>query len=103
MKCTLGLCGSFGDFIVDEDGANVRLYNVIEDPSETYNLAAKKPEIVKEMRARLEKFKEIVMPAQFNGKINAAHYKHNGGIWQPWRDDMEGVEINQRFLTKTEL
>lgn len=103
LKCTIGLCGGYGDYITDSDGAKVRLYNLKDDPSETYNIAAKNPEVVRKMRDRIEELRGIVMPAQANDKIPAAHHKKSGGIWKPWRDDMKDEKIGYRVLVKTEL
>ena len=103
LKCTIGLCGGFGDYVLDTDGAKMRLYNLKDDPSETYNIAAKHPDIVKKMRQRIEKFKEIVMPAQGNEKLSAAHHKNSGGIWVPWKDDVSKEDVGFRILQKTEL
>ena len=103
LKCAIGLCGSFGDYIVAEDGAFVRLYNLREDPGETYNLAAKEPEIVNIMRTKLAGFEGIIMPPQENQKINQAHHKYSGGIWRPWREHADESNISYNILTKTEL
>jgi len=103
LKCTIGLCGGFGDFITDTDGAKVRLYNLKDDPSETYNIASKHPDIVKTMRDRIDTFKAIVMPAQANLKLSAADHKKYGGIWVPWKDDVSKDQVDFRVLKKTEL
>ena len=44
------------------DGVQVELFNLAEDPSEKTNLAAKHPEKVKELRARLEAFAKQAVP-----------------------------------------
>ncbi len=51
-----GRTGSYG-WVFDWDRAPVRLYNIVEDPHETKNLAAARPGVVKALRKRIERWR----------------------------------------------
>ena len=41
-------------FLINSDGSDQQLYNVIADPEETLNLAGQNPAVVKQLRAKLQ-------------------------------------------------
>ena len=97
------MCGSFGDYIKDpKDGAKIRLYDLDEDPSESYNIAAKNLDIVAKIRSRINDFRDKVKSPQDNNQIPAANHKKSGGIWRPWKTESE-LDIGYEILKKVEL
>jgi arylsulfatase A-like enzyme len=58
---------------------NPQLFNLNTDPGEQYNLAAKKPKIVKQIRQRMQK-----VAKRFGVKVQAYHYPSlHGPVYGP--------------------
>ena len=66
---------------------DVCLFNLTADPREQRNLAAARPELVAQLRARID---AIVTGGEYVDTQNftrdaAADPKRHGGVWLPWR------------------
>ncbi|XP_046561886.1 arylsulfatase B-like [Haliotis rubra] len=60
-----------------------RLYNIRSDPTERYNLAPKKPDIVDQLRARIEDYRKQMVPALYPPGDPASNPKNFGNVWSP--------------------
>ncbi|XP_046561885.1 arylsulfatase B-like [Haliotis rubra] len=60
-----------------------RLYNLHSDPAERYNLAPKKPDVVDQLRARIEDYRKQMVPALYPPGDPASNPKNFGNVWSP--------------------
>ena len=72
------LCGEevtlFGDM-------KVRLYNLTADPSERNNIAAGNPGVVAEMRERLRRHEETMIPPNVHAEVAEGNPNRHGGFF----------------------
>ena len=72
------LCGEevtlFGDL-------KVRLYNLTADPSERDNIAAGNPGVVAEMRERLRRHEETMIPPNVHAEVAEGNPNRHGGFY----------------------
>ena len=65
----------------------VALYNITADPTEHHNLSEKLPDVVKEMKKRVQYYMKGVVPPptkMFDPKAIVKALEE--GIWTPWQD-----------------
>lgn len=61
------------------------LYNITADPEERHDLSRELPEVVAQMKARLEYYANSAVPAGFKpDDPNALKEARKNGIWGPW-------------------
>ena len=65
--------------------SSVLLFDVVADPSETTDLSASMPQVVRRLKARLELYNATVMAPFYPDNDPAADPKKHGGVWTPWR------------------
>ena len=63
----------------------VWLFNVVEDPFETTNLAATMPALAAQLLAQLQAINATGVPQAHSAADPAANPSHFGGVWTPWR------------------
>ena len=64
---------------------NVALYNITADPEERHDLSQLLPDVVKEMKKRMEYYDHSAVPALFKGPDeDALKEAQKNGIWGPW-------------------
>ncbi|XP_063419817.1 arylsulfatase J-like [Mytilus trossulus] len=64
---------------------NFWLFNIRDDPLETTDLSASRPQIVKEMLDLLAEYDKSSVPVRFPGSDPQANPELRGGFWGPWR------------------
>ena len=65
----------------------VALYNITADPTEHDDLSEKLPDVVKEMKERVQDYTKGVVPPPTKTKDPKALIKAlEEGIWTPWQD-----------------
>ena len=65
----------------------VALYNITADPTEHDDLSEKLPDVVKEMKERVQYYMKGVVPPPSKTKDPKALIKAlEEGIWTPWQD-----------------
>lgn len=69
----------------DSRKKNVWLFNIKDDPLETTDLSASRPQIVKEMLDMLAEYDKSSVPVRFPGSDPQANPDLRGGFWGPWR------------------
>lgn len=62
---------------------SLQLFNIKDDPLEKYNLADKKPVLVKKLMMRLREYKKTLVKAQNQPSTKLASPKNYDGIWSP--------------------
>ena len=60
------------------------LYNITADPCEYHNLAAERPEALQAMLARVEEYRQSMVPPRDKPGDVWALPILNGGLWGPW-------------------
>jgi arylsulfatase A-like enzyme len=62
----------------------VGLFNITEDPREFNNLAASMPDMVKQLRARLDAYNATAVPCRYPDDDPNSDPSKLGGAWGPW-------------------
>ena len=68
------------------DGKNIWLFNIAEDPLETTDLSSKKPFLVRFLLDKLAVYNETAVPAVYPPFDPESDPAKHGGIWYPWVD-----------------
>uniref|UniRef100_A0A8C1IR45 Arylsulfatase family, member Ia n=1 Tax=Cyprinus carpio TaxID=7962 RepID=A0A8C1IR45_CYPCA len=68
------------------------LFNVVDDPYERYDLAERRPDVVKQLLARLAFHNRTAVPVRYPAEDPRADPRRNGGAWVPWEGDEENWE-----------
>uniref|UniRef100_A0A672RUU7 Arylsulfatase family member I n=1 Tax=Sinocyclocheilus grahami TaxID=75366 RepID=A0A672RUU7_SINGR len=68
------------------------LFNVADDPYERYDLAERRPDVVKQLLARLAFYNRTAVPVRYPLEDPRADPRRNGGAWGPWEGDDENWE-----------
>ncbi|XP_038596224.1 arylsulfatase I [Tachyglossus aculeatus] len=76
------------------DGARqaVWLFNISADPYEREDLAARRPDVVRALLARLAYYNRTAIPVRYPAENPRAHPDFNGGAWGPWASEEEEEE-----------
>lgn len=61
----------------------IQLFNIKDDPEERFNLANKKPVLLKKLMRKLKSHKKTLVKAQNQPHTKLAHPKHYDNIWSP--------------------
>ena len=72
------LCGEEVTLFGDQ---KVRLYNLTADPSERDNIAAGNPGVVAEMRERLRRHEETMIPPNVHAEVAEGNPNRHGGFY----------------------
>uniref|UniRef100_A0A3P9KVE5 Arylsulfatase I n=1 Tax=Oryzias latipes TaxID=8090 RepID=A0A3P9KVE5_ORYLA len=76
-----------------EPQKSVWLFNISEDPYERFDLSEQRPDVVKQLLARLAYYNRTAVPVRFPSEDPRADPHLNGGAWVPWvADKMEVIE-----------
>ncbi|XP_067656663.1 arylsulfatase B-like isoform X1 [Haliotis asinina] len=67
----------------DEDFPPYMLFNISSDPTEHFDLSAKYPDLVEEMKVKLEEWRKRGVPAQDPPKDPKSNPANFGGVWSP--------------------
>ncbi|XP_067658128.1 arylsulfatase B-like [Haliotis asinina] len=73
----------YDSFIYFKGDNPARLFNVRSDPTERYDVAPVKPEIVDQLRARIEDYRKQMVPALYPPPDPASHPTNFGNVWSP--------------------
>ncbi|XP_046561888.1 arylsulfatase B-like isoform X1 [Haliotis rubra] len=73
----------FDSFIYFKGDNPARLFNVQSDPTERYDMSSIKPEIVDQLRARIDDYRKQMVPALFPPHDPASNPKKFGNVWSP--------------------
>lgn len=65
------------------------LFDIIDDPCETTNLAAQLPQMMAEIEEKVEYYGKIAKPIRNKPHDERANPAHFGGIWTWWFDELE--------------
>ncbi|XP_005795357.1 arylsulfatase I [Xiphophorus maculatus] len=68
---------------------SVWLFNVSGDPYERFDLSEQRPDVVKELLARLVYYNRTAVPVRYPSEDPQADPQLNGGAWGPWMGDEE--------------
>ncbi|XP_016363114.1 arylsulfatase I-like isoform X3 [Sinocyclocheilus anshuiensis] len=68
------------------------LFNVADDLYERYDLAERRPDVVKQLLARLAFYNRTAVPVRYPSEDPRADPRCNGGAWGPWEGDEENWE-----------
>ncbi|XP_692237.2 arylsulfatase I [Danio rerio] len=76
---------------IGEKRKSVWLFNVTGDPCERHDLAVHRPDVVRELLARLAFHNRTAIPVRYPPDDTRANPSANGGAWRPWvgEDDEE--------------
>lgn len=73
------------NYLANAGKVNVALYNITADPEERHDLSQLLPDVVKEMKKRMEYYDHSAVPALFKGPDeDALKEAQKNGIWGPW-------------------
>ncbi|XP_072529707.1 arylsulfatase I [Salminus brasiliensis] len=72
-----------------EPRKSVWLFNVSGDPYERYDLAEQRPDVVKQLLARLAFYNRTAVPVRYPPEDPRADPSLHGGAWKPWAGDDE--------------
>ncbi|CDQ88642.1 arylsulfatase I [Oncorhynchus mykiss] len=75
-------------------GKSVWLFNITGDPYERSDLALQRPDVVKQLLARLAYYNRTAVPVRFPTDDPRANPDRNGGAWVPW---VGGDEDEQKW------
>ncbi|EDO38943.1 predicted protein [Nematostella vectensis] len=86
----------------DSSDGKFCLFDMEEDPCEYHDLSNQLPEVLAEMKTRLEYYKNIALPPWFPPINKAANPANFGGFWSPWKrlKDKSSVINVKRALKK---
>ncbi|KAJ8387900.1 hypothetical protein AAFF_G00149350 [Aldrovandia affinis] len=73
---------------------SVWLFNVTGDPYERHDLSGRRPDVVKELLARLAHHNRTAVPVRYPDPDPRASPDLNGGAWRPWARGTEGEREN---------
>ncbi|XP_064181603.1 arylsulfatase I-like isoform X1 [Anguilla rostrata] len=68
---------------------SVWLFNITGDPYERYDQADQRPDVVRELLARLAHYNRTAIPVRYPAEDPRANPELNGGAWGPWAGDDE--------------
>ncbi|KAM4732681.1 arylsulfatase I-like [Anableps anableps] len=68
---------------------SVWLFNLSGDPYERFDLSEQRPDVVKELLARLVYYNQTAVPVRYPSEDPQADPQLNGGAWVPWMRDEE--------------
>ncbi|XP_063784706.1 arylsulfatase I [Pseudophryne corroboree] len=82
------------------DGArkSVWLFNITADPYERHDLSAQKPEVVKELLARLAFYNRSAIPVRYPNEDPRGNPELNGGAWGPWASEEDEEEEEENLI-----
>ncbi|XP_066525769.1 arylsulfatase I [Hoplias malabaricus] len=72
-----------------EPRKSVWLFNISGDPYERYDLAEQRPDVVKQLLARLAFYNRTAVPVRYPAEDPRADPTLHGGAWRPWAGDQE--------------
>lgn len=75
-----------------EKRKSVWLFNITGDPCERHDLAVQRPDVVKELLARLALYNRTAIPVRYPPDDSRANPNLNGGAWRPWVGEDEEEE-----------
>uniref|UniRef100_A0A4W5KR58 Arylsulfatase family member I n=1 Tax=Hucho hucho TaxID=62062 RepID=A0A4W5KR58_9TELE len=84
-----------------EPQKSVWLFNISEDPYERYDLAEQRPDVVKELLARLVFHNRTSVPVRYPSEDPRGDPDLNEGAWGPWVGDEEEDHWNGVYHKKT--
>ncbi|XP_043984027.1 arylsulfatase I [Gambusia affinis] len=73
---------------------SVWLFNVSGDPYERFDLSEQRPDVVKELLARLVYYNRTAVPVRYPSEDPQADPQLNGGAWGPWMGDEEEENLD---------
>lgn len=79
---------------------SVWLFNISGDPFERFDLSEQRPDVVKQLLARLVYYNHTAVPVRFPSEDPRAHPQLNGGAWGPWVGDEEEDNCDSVYLKK---
>ncbi|XP_005988344.1 arylsulfatase I [Latimeria chalumnae] len=68
---------------------SVWLFNITADPYERYDLSERRPDVVKELLAKLAQYNKTAIPVRYPAEDPRANPELNGGAWGPWASEEE--------------
>ncbi|XP_062332399.1 arylsulfatase I [Osmerus eperlanus] len=80
---------------------SVWLFNISGDPYERYDQAEKRPDVVKELLARLAFYNRTTVPVRYPAEDPRANPDLNGGAWGPWVGDVDEDNWNGVYHKKS--
>ncbi|KAG9281164.1 arylsulfatase I [Astyanax mexicanus] len=83
-----------------EPRKSVWLFNISGDPYERYDLAEQRPDVVKQLLARLAFYNRTAVPVRYPPEDPRADPSLHGGAWGPWAGDEEKDCWNKIFHRK---
>ncbi|KAK2834309.1 hypothetical protein Q7C36_015010 [Tachysurus vachellii] len=73
------------------------LFNITADPYERYDMAEKRPDVVKQLLARIAFYNRTAVPVRYPAEDPRADPSLNGGAWRPWAGDKEADSWHQVY------
>ena len=87
------LCGEEVTLFGDQ---KVRLYNLTADPSERNNIAAGNPGVVAQMRERLRRHEETMIPPNVHAEVAEGNPNRHGGFYATgWCEALPAAEADK--------
>ncbi|XP_026865448.2 arylsulfatase I [Electrophorus electricus] len=80
-----------------ESHKSVWLFNITADPYERHDLGKQRPNVVKQLLARLAFYNRTAVPVRYPAEDPRADPSLNGGAWGPWAGDEEADSSNQVY------
>ena len=77
------------------------LFDVVNDPFETNNIAAQNPTIVQQLLAKLMAFNATKIPQSNSPQDPASNPAKFGGVWTPWRGNPDPTICDPNTTNKT--
>ncbi|KAM6984997.1 arylsulfatase I [Aplochiton taeniatus] len=97
------LPGSWWNLERDTNGAtgkSVWLFNITGDPYERHDLSEKRPDMVKQLLARLAFYNRTAVPVRFPPDDHRANPDQHRGAWVPWVGEEEKEEEGSKGVYK---
>lgn len=97
------LPGTWWNLERDTDGAagkSVWLFNITGDPYERHDLSEKRPDMVKQLLARLAFYNRTAVPVRFPPDDDRANPNQHKGAWVPWVGEEEKEEEGSKEVYK---
>ncbi|KAM8847726.1 arylsulfatase I-like [Synchiropus picturatus] len=80
---------------------SVWLFNISRDPYERFDLSQQRPDVVKQLMARLVYYNRTAVPVRYPSEDARAHPDLNGGAWVPWVGDEEEESWDNMYPKKS--